>query len=65
MKLATEATLVGLVTAVTFAIVMLLAKPATVWGLLGVGFGVGVALHLLFEVVGANGWYCRHGHACT
>lgn len=27
-------------------------------------FAIGVMTHLLFEAVGANRWYCRHGAAC-
>lgn len=27
-------------------------------------FLTGLLLHLVFEWVGANKWYCRHGNAC-
>lgn len=27
-------------------------------------FLTGGLLHLLYELAGWNGWYCRHGHAC-
>lgn len=25
----------------------------------------GVATHFLFEMIGANKWYCTHGNACV
>ena len=27
-------------------------------------FVTGVLGHFLFEAIGANAWYCRHGNAC-
>jgi len=27
-------------------------------------FLTGIVLHLLFEALGANRWYCTKGHAC-
>lgn len=27
-------------------------------------FVTGVLGHFLFETIGANAWYCRHGNAC-
>lgn len=27
-------------------------------------FLTGVVLHFLYEVAGANAWYCKHGNAC-
>lgn len=27
-------------------------------------FATGFLGHLLFEVTGANGWYCKNGNAC-
>lgn len=29
------------------------------------GFCLGAAAHLLFEALGANAWYCKHGVACA
>jgi uncharacterized membrane protein YoaK (UPF0700 family) len=28
-------------------------------------FFVGIVAHLMFEVFGANRWYCKHGAACN
>lgn len=28
-------------------------------------FLTGVTLHLFYELVGMNNWYCKHGVACT
>ena len=27
-------------------------------------FVIGMIMHLLFEVAGANKWYCKNGNAC-
>lgn len=27
-------------------------------------FVTGFILHLVFEIAGANKWYCKHGNAC-
>jgi len=28
-------------------------------------FMTGFIAHVLFELSGVNGWYCKHGHACS
>ena len=28
-------------------------------------FLAGVLTHLVFELIGANKWYCKHGNACS
>ena len=62
--LAFEAIVVGIVLAAALmcaSAFVPLTSPLTV---AGVGFAVGVAVHLGFELVGGNVWYCRHGAAC-
>lgn len=70
---AKEAAVVGVATAMVGLLV------STVWmyiqekklpsariqlSVLGSLFITGVLVHLLFEVSGANKWYCKHGAAC-
>ena len=49
-----------LIEALVVGVVMMLLQRATKLPI----FWVGVVGHLLFEVVGANKWYCRKGFAC-
>ena len=64
--LATEAVVVGLALALALACVTAMSvKIAGYPAALAVGFVVGAALHLLFELSGLNGMYCRTGHACS
>ena len=59
MKLVVEATVVGLVMlAIHYGLSMLLSNQ------LIVVFLTGFIGHLLFEIFGANKWYCTHGKAC-
>tara|TARA_B110000285_G_C15132107_1_gene624343 strand:- start:1827 stop:2003 length:177 start_codon:yes stop_codon:yes gene_type:complete len=52
MKLSVEAVVVGLV----MASLKITTRLSVFW--------VGVIGHLLFELVGANKWYCKKGTAC-
>ena len=57
--LAVEATVVGLVMlAIHYGLSMLMNNQ------LLVVFLTGFIGHLLFEIAGANRWYCKHGKAC-
>ena len=59
MKLIVEATVVGIVMlAIHYGISMLMRNQ------LLVVFLTGFIGHLLFEVFGANRWYCTNGKAC-
>jgi len=59
MKLVVEAIVVGLVMlAIHYGLSMLLNNQ------LLVVFMTGFIGHLLFEIFGANKWYCKHGKAC-
>ena len=59
MKLIVEATVVGIVMlAIHYGISMILKNQ------LLVVFLTGFIGHLLFEIFGANKWYCKHGKAC-
>lgn len=59
MKLVLEAIVVGFVMLVIhYGLSMLLNKQ------LFVVFLTGFIGHLLFEIFGANEWYCKHGKAC-
>jgi hypothetical protein len=49
-----------LIEALVVGVVMMLLQRATKLPI----FWVGVVGHLLFEVAGANKWYCRKGFAC-
>ena len=62
--LATEAVVVGLALALALALVRMLVTINTYTKALAVGFVLGAALHLVFELSGLNGMYCRTGHAC-
>ena len=59
MKLLVEALVVGIVMlAIHYVLSMFIPNP------LIVVFLTGFVGHLLFELVGANKWYCTHGKAC-
>jgi hypothetical protein len=49
-----------LIEAIVVGVVMMLLQRLTKLPI----FWVGVVGHLIFEVVGANKWYCRKGFAC-
>ena len=64
--LATEASVVGLVLAACLALVTRFVRVDSSAARAGlVGFAMGVAIHLGFELSGANAWYCTHGAACN
>lgn len=68
-----EAAVVGIVcvvlgSAVGAALGTVLRGPTGAWNrylVMEVSlFFTGVLAHLLFETMGANRWYCKHGNAC-
>ncbi len=60
MRLLVEALVVGIVMlAIHYVLSMFITKP------LIVVFLTGFIGHLLFELSGANKWYCTHGKACS
>ena len=60
MKLLTEATVVGIVMlAIHYGLSMMFKNQMLVV------FLTGFIGHLLFELLGANRWYCTHGKACS
>lgn len=59
-----EATVVGAMLAPILAWSMYQFNPQTTVGMVVLGFVLGFLFHLFCEVVGLNGFYCRHGHAC-
>ena len=56
MQLIIEAVVVGIVCVICSKLLDL-SKPLNV-------FIMGVLIHLLFEFVGANAYYCKNGAAC-
>ncbi len=74
MKVLIEALVVGLVTAIVGLVIAtslmftekdFSLKSYTFWPRVMLGyFLTGFVLHLLFESIGANKWYCRNGNAC-
>jgi RsiW-degrading membrane proteinase PrsW (M82 family) len=75
MKLLYEAIIVGIVTAVVGFVIatgmMYIGvekfsfKKYHFWKRVLLGyFLTGVVIHLLFEALGANKWYCKNGNAC-
>jgi uncharacterized membrane protein (DUF441 family) len=65
-NLATEALAVGV--ALALALALLVSRGVRITSFktaLAVGLVVGAALHVLFELSGLNGAYCRMGHACA
>jgi ABC-type antimicrobial peptide transport system permease subunit len=74
-NLLTEALVVGLVSAIVGLIVSTLLmyafskdfslKKYDFWPQVALSYFItGIVLHLGFEWVGANKWYCKHGNAC-
>lgn len=60
MKLLIEATVVGLVMlAIHYGLSMMFKNQMLIV------FLTGFIGHLLFELFGANKWYCTHGKACS
>lgn len=74
MKVLLEALVVGLVTSIVGLIIATTLmftqkdfslKTYTFWPRVMIGyFLTGFLLHLLFEGLGANKWYCKNGNAC-
>lgn len=62
--LLTEAFVVGVSLALALAGATALTKINSYSTALAVGFVLGAALHLLFELSGLNTMYCKSGHAC-
>lgn len=59
MKLLVEALVVGLIMlAIHYVSSLFIPNPIIVV------FLTGFMGHLLFELIGANRWYCKHGKAC-
>ena len=58
-ELVTEALVVGLVMLVIFMALKMVTKDVRV-----TVFLTGVLGHFLFELLGANKWYCKYGTAC-
>jgi len=59
-----EASVVGVMLAPALAWAMYQFKPQTTLGVMIIGFLLGFLFHLIWEFVGLNAMYCRHGHAC-
>jgi hypothetical protein len=65
VRLAFEACIVGAVLASMLVAADLAMGPAsTLTRTLVRGFIIGIIIHLGFEIVGGNTWYCTHGAAC-
>lgn len=64
MKVLIEAVFVGLSLAV-FTRLMRLADFANTQNEFVFMFAIGFLIHLLFEVLGLNKWYCKNGAACN
>ena len=48
-----------IIEAITVGVVMMFLGP-----FIPSNFLLGVIVHLLFEYIGANKWYCKNGNAC-
>lgn len=55
---------VGAVAAVVFTLLTQLLEPDSLWRRASVGFLTGAVIHLVFELVGWNAYYCQNGAAC-
>ena len=64
MKLLIEAFFVGLSLAV-FTHIIKIADVVNTKNHFVFMFVVGFLLHLVFEVLGMNKWYCKNGSACS
>jgi H+/Cl- antiporter ClcA len=74
MKLVYEALFVGIITAIVGLVISTLFmlgsdrfswKTYNFWPRVMLSYFVtGIVLHLGFEFLGANKWYCRNGNAC-
>lgn len=65
-RLLTEASVVGMITASALvAKFYFLGADRGPMDVFLKGFLIGAAIHLTFEAVGANTWYCTHGTACS
>lgn len=79
MKLLVEAVIVGIVLIIVGNLVSILLRKAKIghvelpseckkWNekyIMEISlFLTGVLTHLFFEMIGANGWYCKNGNAC-
>jgi hypothetical protein len=60
-----EAVVVGVVTALAFTLKSAFVHENTLASSLAYNFMIGVAIHMGFELAGANAWYCKFGAACT
>ena len=68
MQLIGEAISVGVVALVIgyiiFMILLYIGMGKDVTTVVLTLFSTGVLAHFLFEMAGANKWYCKHGKAC-
>ncbi|QJX74039.1 hypothetical protein F-E9_285 [Faustovirus] len=65
LQLFLEAGVVGIVLGFVMMIVYAVMPITTIIMAGLVGLIVGAGSHLVFELTGANKWYCESGHACT
>ena len=59
-QVAVEAVAVGFILIVLWVLLRPLMPTSDIWSLFILGAGV----HLGFEIMGANKWYCANGAAC-
>jgi uncharacterized membrane protein len=65
-RLAIEAAVVAAVTALALAFAVAVTGPVgSVRKALLVGLVMGAAIHVAFELLGGNLWYCSSGAACS
>ena len=65
MKLLLEASFVGASLAIALVLVHMFVKPTRAIHIISLGFVVGFVMHLAFEWLGLNLYYCKHGVACS